>query len=323
MNDQIPDPFGLIRREALPVEPSDEDYQRARRRLQVAIRHEEERRRRQVRRWLVPSLVAAALLVVVGAIALFRPTPAEAALAEVAEAARNATPLDIPSGSFVYIRSERVDLAIRPGSEFGLDQEFVAYLLPSTREIWRQPDTEFVQIRTTNHAPIFFDDAIEDAYYRLGLDATDRLGETQTQQLTGVVDPILEVDWPSEPSTLYEALRDYAARGGDDRPISVQIFDLATDLLREADPTPELRAAVVQVLARLPVRLVKQTSQTITIEITYTAPLATRDTITLSLEGELLVETSTLLEANSELGLPANTVVLKVDYQDARITDDL
>ncbi len=71
------------------------------------------------------------------------------------------------------------------------------------------------------------------------------------------------------------------------------------------------------------VQLVNQTSQTITLEITYTAPLAIRDTITLSLEGELLAETSTLLEANSELGIPANTVVLKVDYQERRITDDL
>lgn len=323
MTDQIPDPFGLIRREALPVEPSDGDYQRARQRLQAAIRHEEQRRGRQVRGWLIPSLVATALLVVVGAIALFRPTPAEAALAEVAEVAREAAPLEIPSGSFVYTRSERVDLALRPGSEFGLDQEFVAYLLPSTREIWRQPDTEFVQIRTTTHTPIFFDEAIEDTYYRLGLDATDRLGETQTQQLTGVVDPILEVDWPSQPNALYEALRDYAAQGGDQRPISVQIFDLATDLLREADPTPELRAAIVQVLARLPVRLVNQTSQTITIGITYTAPLATRDTITLSTQGQLLAETSSLLAADPELGIPANTVVLKVDYLETRITDDL
>ena len=323
MTEKTPDPFELLRRQALPVEPSDEDYRRARQRLQEAIRHEQQRHRRQGRRWLVPSLVAAALIVVVGAIALFRPTPAEAALAEVAEAARAAAPFEIPSGSFVYIRSERVDLAIRPGDEFGLDREFVAYLLPSTREVWRQPDTEFVQIRTTNRAPIFFDATIEDAYYRLGLDATDRLGQTQTQRLTGAVDPLLEVDWPTEPGALYEALRDYAIQGGDQRPISVQIFDLATDLLREADPPPELRAAVVQVLARVPVHLVNQTSQTITVEITYETPLATRDTITLSFEGELLAETSTLLEADAELGIPANTVVLSVDYQETRITDDL
>ncbi len=78
----------------------------------------------------------------------------------------------------------------------------------------------------------------------------------------------------------------------------------------------------VGALARLPVRLVNQTSETITIGITYKTPLATRDTITLSLEGDLLAETSMLLEADPELGIPANTVVLSVAYQETRITDD-
>ncbi len=79
----------------------------------------------------------------------------------------------------------------------------------------------------------------------------------------------------------------------------------------------------VGALAGLPDRLANQTRQTITIEITYTAPLATRNTITLTLEGELVAETSMLLEADPELGIPVNTVVLSVDYKEIRITDDL
>ncbi len=79
----------------------------------------------------------------------------------------------------------------------------------------------------------------------------------------------------------------------------------------------------VGALASLPVRLAERSSRTITIETTYTAPLATRNTITLTLEGELVAETSTLLEADPELGIPANRVVLKVDYKEIRITDDL
>lgn len=323
MNNDTPDPFELIRREAHHAEPSEEDYQRARLRLQAAIVREKERRRRPVQRWLVPSAVALILVLIAGGVAVLRPTPAEAALAEVAEAARLATPLDIPPGSFIYTRSERVDLAIRPGIEFGLDQEFVAYLLGSTREVWRQPTTEFVQIRIINHSPSFFDPEVEDAYYRLGLDATDRLGEAQTEQFTGVTDPLVEVDWPVEAEALHRALRDYAAQGGDERPEPVQVFDLATDLLREADPSPELRGALVEVLARLPVDLVERTSQTITIEITYTAPVNTRDAITLSAEGMLLAETSTILEDDPELALPANTAVLNVEYLETRITDDL
>jgi hypothetical protein len=256
-------------------------------------------------------------------VALFRPTPAEAALAEVAEAARAATPIDIPEGSFIYTRSERVDLAIRPGVEFGLDDEFVAYLLPSTREVWRQPESEFIQIDNTNHTPTFFNPDAEAAYYRLGLDTTDHLNEVQAEQLTGVTDPILDVDWPTEPDALYEALRDYAAQGGDDRPEAVQVFDLATDLLREADRTPDLRAAVVDVLARLPVDLVERTGSAITISITYTTPTPTRDTITLNSDGQLLAETSTLLAGDPELSIPADTTILQADYQKTAITDEL
>jgi hypothetical protein len=323
MNNNIPDSFELIRREAQPAEPSEGQLLHARQRLQAAILNEQKTARRPARRWLVPSLATMLLLFVVGGVALFRPTPAEAALAEVAEAARAATPIDIPEGSFIYTRSERVDLAIRPGVEFSLDDEFVAYLLPSTREVWRQPESEFIQIHTTNHTPTFFNPDAEDAYYRLGLDVADRLDEVQTEQLTGVTDPILEVDWPTEPDALYEALRDYAAQGGDERPEAVQVFDLATDLLRETDRSPASRAVIVEVLAQLPVDLVERTGSTITISISYTAPAPTRDTITLSPAGLLLSETSTLLAGDPELGIPADTTILQVDYQKTRITDDL
>lgn len=323
MNNDTPDPFELIRQEARQAEPSEEDLRRARLRLEAAILGEQETPRPPVRRWLVPSVVAVILVIIVGGVAVLRPTPAEAALAEVAEAARQATALDIPPGSFIYTRSERVELAIRPGTEFGLDQQFVAYLLPSSREVWRQPTTEFVQIRTINHTPHFLDPEVEDAYYRLGLDATDRLGETQTEQFTGVADPLIEIDWPLETEALHAALREYAARGGDGRPEPVEVFDLATDLLREADLDPEFRAALVDVLARLPVDIVDRTNQTLTIEIAYTTPVDTRDAITLSSEGMLLAETSTVLAGDAEIGLPADTVVLMVEYLETRITDDL
>lgn len=322
MNEDTPDPFELIRQETVAAEPSKDDYRQARQRLQAAILREQQRRGRQVR-WLVPTLATLLLVLVVGGVALFRSSPAEAALAEVAEAARAATPLEVPHGSFIYTRSERLDLAIRPGIEFGLDDEFVAYLIPSTREVWRQPDTEFIQIRTTNHPPVFFDRIVDDAYYQQGIGETDQLGETQHEQLTGVADPLLQIDWPTQPDALHEALREYATQGGDERPEAVQIFDLATDLLREANPTPELRASVVEVLARLPVELVEQTGETITIGITYPTPMQTRDTITLGSEGELLAEKSILLEGDPQLGIPADTTILKVEYKETLVTDDL
>lgn len=323
MNEDTPDPFELIHREAVPAESSEEDHRRALELLQAAIRSLVPVRRRLDRRWLVPSITTLALALVVGSVGLLRPTPAEAALTEIAEAARLATPLEVPQGSFIYTRSERVDLAIRPGSEFGLDKEFVAYLLPTTREVWRQPESEFIQIRTTNHTPTFFDPGTRDAYYQHGRDATDRLGEVQTQQLTGVIDPILAIDWPTERAALHQALREYAAQGGDQRPEPAQVFELTTRLLREADPPVELRAAAVQVLAELPVDIVERTSETTTIGISYSKPQETRLTITLSTEGQLLAETTTLLQPEPDLGIPTNTIILSVEYLETRITDEL
>jgi hypothetical protein len=272
---------------------------------------------------MVGSLAIVVVLAIIGGLALLQPNPAEAALGEVAEAARVATPVEVPDGSFIYTRSERVDLAIRPGIEFGLERAFVAYLLPSLREVWRQPATSFIQIRTSNQEPTFFDPVVEAAYYRLGLDGIDRLNETQTERFTNAADPLREFDWPTESRPLHDALADYAAQGGDERPQFAQVFDLAIHLLREADPPRELRAGILQVVARLPVELIERTSRTITVGITYTTPEPTRHIVTLSLEGELLAETSTLLQADAELGIPADTETLRVIYLETRTTDDL
>ena len=81
---------------------------------------------------------------VIVAVPLTRTSPAQAALVEIAQAARQATPIEVPPGSYISTTSEQTDLAIRPGGEFGLEQESVAYLLPTTRQIWRQPAQQFV-----------------------------------------------------------------------------------------------------------------------------------------------------------------------------------
>lgn len=323
MMSDTPDPFELIRREAVPSEPSVDDYRRARQSIESAISREQLKRTRIRRGWLIPSLVTASVLFAIASVAILRSTPAEAALGEVAAAARAAAPLDVPQGSFIYTRSERVDLAIRPGIEFGVSRDNVAYLLSSVREVWRDPDTNFIQIRTTVRIPEFFDPAIEAAYYTSGLDRSDQVGETRSEQFTGATDPLFEVDWPTEPGPLHEALVEYAAQGGDRRPETVSVFDLATDLLREADPSPQLRGAILDVLAALPVQLVNKTDDEITIAVTYDTPVAIEDTITLSRQGVLLAETTTLLEAEPELKIPARTVVLRVDYLETRITKDL
>jgi hypothetical protein len=245
-------------------------------------------------------------------------------LTEIAHAALLADPLSVPQGSFIYIRSERVDLAIRPGAELSLDKEYVAYLQPLSREVWRQPETRFYQIRTTLGPPRFFDPLVEAAYLAAELDRTDRIGETITRQLTDVTDPLIETDWPTNPDTLRQAMEAYAGQGGDERPIEAQLLDLAVDLLRESNPTPELRAAILEVLAQLPLGLEDGGSDdTITVGVTYPGPLLTHDTVTLSPEGQLLAQKTTLLETDSDLRIPSDTLISSSTYQLPRITTNL
>lgn len=315
------DPFEPLRREAGESAPSDEDFRRARQRLEQAIA--DERMRPRSRRLWVAAAIAAALIAVLVGIQLVRISPAEAALGEIAEAARRATPQDIPDGSFIYTTSHRVDLAVRPGVEFGLDQEYVAYLIPSTREIWRSPDSSFVQLRTTAEPPEFFDTDTEDAYYENGVTEVYPTGETKVEQYVDVEDPLLQTEWPTEPTALYQALAEYGAQGGDTRSEAAQVFSLATNLLREANPSPELRAAIIDVFALLPVQVIEETDQGLTIGLTYDDPLTSLFTITLSDTGYLLEETTTLLEPDVELGIPTGTRILDVDYSEPVLVDSL
>ncbi|MEX2252352.1 MAG: hypothetical protein WD895_09855 [Acidimicrobiia bacterium] len=322
MVNEVPDPFEVLRQTADTSDPSQEDIRRARDRLQAAIANARRRPEHRSRRIVVAIAAAAALIILVG-IGLVRPSPAEAALSEIAEAARTATPTEIPEGAFLYTRSERVELAIRPGAEFGSDREYVAFLLPSVREVWRNHEARFIQLRTTNGSPRFFDPDDEAAYYELGLDEVDQVGQARTEQFTNAIDPIQEEEWPTEADTLYAALLDYSSQGGDERPAPARVFALATSLLREADPPPELRVAVLEVLAALPVDLVGKNDGGVTIGLDYEDPFPTRDTITLNEKGDLLGETSTLLDADTDLGLPAGTTVLETMYDVTSIRDDL
>ena len=62
--------------------------------------------------------------------------PAEAALIEIAQAARQAQPVDVPDGSFIYAESTGFNLVGREGDEFGLPGGSVAYLIPEFEDFW-------------------------------------------------------------------------------------------------------------------------------------------------------------------------------------------
>ncbi len=197
-------------------------------------------------------------------------------------------------------------------------------MLPVTREVWRNPEARFIQIRTTVGTPQFFDRDLEGAYYALGLAQADRVGETFVQQLIGVADEYIETEWPTQADQLRHAMETALTNSEDQVPIEARLLGFAANLLRETNPSPALRAAILEVLADLPLELEDlDPDGSITIGVTYRNPLLIRDAITLSQDGQLLAETTTLLEANKELAILEGTQVATARYQLPTLTDGL
>jgi hypothetical protein len=122
------DPLDSFKPSGAPPQPSEVEFREAEAQLLAAIDLEMTRSKRRSRAagWRLPA-IAATVAVALGLFAVLQPDPARAALLEVARAARLATPIDIPSGSYVYSRSENVHLVVRPGSDMNLNSESVAY----------------------------------------------------------------------------------------------------------------------------------------------------------------------------------------------------
>jgi hypothetical protein len=314
------DPFDTLRELAGEPVPADVDTEYVWARLQVAIERETTRSRR---RWLAPVAVAAAIAVAAAAVLLTsRPSPAEAAVGEIAQAARQTTPEEIPDGSFVYTRTDQVALnTSEQGDLLGLPGA-IAYLLPSTQQTWRQGD--FEQSTTTVGTPIFFDPEAEVSYYAHDWDKADRVGETFTEQFTGITNELSDINWPANPRELRNALDDYLRQGTINHSMDIETIELAMNVLHLTNPSPELRAAILDVIGQLPVQLINQSPDgSITLAISYDHPALIEETFTLNPAGYLIAQRQTYLEPAAELGIPAGTTVWDATYTVPTIVDSL
>lgn len=314
------DIFDWLKDHMDPLEPTPDAVQRAQSRLEAAIAAEKAARPRiNARRRLASGIAAAIALgvaaVVVGSF-LVR-DPAEAALMEIAEAARQATSLEVPQGSFIFAESTGFDLVGREANEFGLPGESVSYLLPRTRRVWKSPDDEFVMLEVTYGRPTFFDPAAEAAYYEMGLNEADQVGETVREQFTGVIDPVDEIDWPNNPESLLAEMTRYL---GTDPPSTAELVNLAVNLLRERNPSPQLRAATLEVLADLPVDVIEQENDRVTIGVVEAGRM---QGFTFSRIGWLLAETNTLIDGEPQSGIPPGTVTADIQYQPVEVVPSL
>lgn len=306
------DPIRHLRPQGPNPQPTRQERDAAERRLRTAIANELKRsaRLRALSRW-VPTVAVMGTIVL--ALSTIRQTPAQAVLIEIAEAARRAEPLEVPAGEFLYVQSETTELAVRPGSDFDLEIESVGYLRIGTREVWRNEDEQFLQIQTTIRQTTFFDEAAAAAYVDLGLDQIDGVGETRTEQFTGVVDELVETQWPTDAAELQAVMEEAIANSDDGRPQNAQILDLAADLVRETNPSPALRAALLEVLSRFGFGIVRSQENTV-LSVEYSDPLAIRYEVTISRVGQLLGERVVLLEPDPELGLPIDTAIFSAAY---------
>jgi hypothetical protein len=317
-----PDPFDRLREGFQSPTPGPQERDRAWGYLQEAFSADELLTRRRSKWRRAPVAVLALGLLSIGILALSQSNPARASLFEIAQASRRATPIEVPAGSFLYVRSAHVDLALRPGAEFGLDRDYVAYLVPTNRESWSSSDPGFVHLRIEVGQPQFFTQEVELAYYTNGLNALDSVGETIVERFSGVNDPIAAVEWPTDVEQLRDAMEEYVSEQGDGRPLEARLLDLAVDLLRARNPSPAFRAAILEVLAELPLDLTEvEKSGTANFAMSYRTPLLTRDEVRVSPNGHLVSETSRFLEADAEVGVPAGTVVLAATYDRLRVVD--
>lgn len=310
--------------------PTAADRQRAEEALTLAIAQETQPQTRNTsvrERWSLIGATAALLLIVAVGVQLTRPTPASAsaALSEIAYAASLVDPLVVPAQSFAYTRSVRTSLSVQPLVAPGEDDEsarLIASLHPLVREAW-MGSGGFVQLREQVGPPVFFTPEDEAAYYELGLDQVDFVGETITRTLSGVTTTLESQDWPTEPDQLLELIRSLFPPD-QDLPEAVQILDLALDLIRESGPSPELRAAVIRLLLDLDLEL-DERSETgdATFAVTYQGWVTVRDTFTLDLKGNLIAETTTMLEPDLELSIPAGTVIDQAVYEPTIIVEGL
>ncbi len=265
---------------------------------------------RRPRRRLVAALAAAVIAVLVAVGVIIRPggpTPAEAALGELARATRALAPEDLPAGSYAYSLTESVQLT---GGAVSPDGPVITYLLPVTTEAWWQGDT--ASITTSVGTPVFFDPALEAAYYTAGLDAEDGVGTTTTDVVTGVTNRLDPADWSTDPETLRLQLeRELAVPTAAGAPVEPMLFELVEALLApDLRAPPALRAALLEVVASLPVEVAGEGDTVIvTLSSTDEALGRTSASLTFDARGHLLESVLVAVDGVPDAGIPAGTAV--------------
>lgn len=323
----------LLRAIAGEPSPTRDDVLAARRSLLRAIATEAQR---SVKGFSLPSIwwrrvtaaisVAALVVAAVAVAGLLRPQPVTA-LGDLARVAERVEPLAIASGEYTYTASTEVRLESRAGSDMGLDDRGdLVYLLPLVRDRWLAADGS-IHEEVLVGSPQFFDPEVEAAYYASGFAEVDGVGITTVsdyQQESGTV--LGDRDWPTDTSELLDAMRAYTSSQGDAVIGDAQLVELAADLLRSSEASPELRGAVLEALGRLDVDVnerVGEAGLAVAIDFVDVAGISSRLILEFDADANLVREREVWLEGVPELDIPAGTVILDSQLSPGRVVGSL
>lgn len=301
----------LLRSIAPPTTaPSPDAYALARRRLDARIARSTGRFRR--RRWLAPAVVAIVAATVTLALGLRghgQESAAAALLRTAAASVQAQQPLVPTAGEYLYVKSEGAHLAL------DTDSPPWAVLVPETREAWFGLDGG--RVYATSGRPIFLNDRDRANWIASGrpaLPVSDRPSDTHI--------PARVPSLPTDPDQLYRQLADQAK--GKSAGFAWSMFQLIGDTLRETITTPEQRAALYEVAARVPgIELVGNVIDRIGRPAVAVAVLSESETQRLELlldprTYDLLGEEETVLAGNV-FGYPPGTVTGYTTYLRAKI----
>jgi len=273
----------------------------------------------RTRVWAIVALAAAVVVFMV--VQPFTQSPASAALEEIAMVAAEQDPLTASDSSFIYTRSQMQGLGSASKEALGdvpYDFEELYYLVRMDREAWTGSEGT-VQIRTTFKKPSFFSETDEDVYYAAGLDIRDEVGKTTTSTVS-----IPPEEWPEGIDELDQAIRDTIV---DDRglPFDVEYLDVALDILREANISPQLRASTLTLISRLEsLELDEPGSGLSAFSVGYTErDVRMRLGFHLDNVGNLIFEEVVTLTQDSERRLPPNTPIFRAVYEPAAEVESL
>lgn len=229
----------LLRSLPFPIaEPSDEARARARERLLRHVRRSGLARRRRL---LVPAVGLAAAGAVAALVGVGLRDQGNATAATVLRDAASiaisqAPPPALEPGQFRYTKS------VQAYTVTAADKGFWTALGPTVREIWLGPTGGL--LRETSGKPQFLSTRDRERWI------ADGRPMINAPKSSTPLPPQERIDLPTDPDVLYARLGFEAVGHGNG--IRGEMFTLVGDALRETDASPELRAALYEVAARIP-----------------------------------------------------------------------